>query len=66
MQNADDAKIELNGSDTSALQQDLDMWEKELQMKFDADKCNVMHFSSKDSKQTLYSLGRALEVRNWI
>jgi len=52
-----------------ALQQDLDeleKWAKKWQMKFNANKCKVMHIGNKDSTETPYSVGQALEVRNLV
>jgi len=53
---ADDAKIARHivaDSDRDVLQQDLDelgMWAKEWQMKFNANKCKVMHIGIKESR----------------
>ena len=58
---ADDAKIGrqiVNDSDKDVLQQDLDelkKWAKKWQMKFNANKCKVMHIG-KDNTETPYSV----------
>ena len=68
---ADDAKAArriLNGSDRCTLQQDLDnldVWAKEWQMKFSADKCKVMRVASKNDNESPYSLEQGMEVRIW-
>jgi len=63
---ADDAKIGrqiVNDSDKDVLQQDLDeleKWAKKWQMKFNANKCKVMHIGNKDSTETPYSVGQGI------
>ena len=63
---ADDAKIGrqiVNDSDKDVLQQDLDeleKWAKKWQMKFNPNKCKVMHIGNKDSTETPYSVGQGI------
>ena len=63
---ADDAKIGrqiVNDSDKDVLQLDLDeleKWAKKWQMKFNPNKCKVMHIGNKDSTETPYSVGQGI------